>query len=104
MNILVFLRHFRFEGYAIFDLVLAFGGMYLIRTRLSGLFKKIKINIPKINWVYLTLPLGIVFHLLFNSMTPMTKNFFDINGHYFLKILIIFCLVWGLRGIRIIKR
>ena len=100
---LEFLRHFRIFGYAIFDLVVAFGGIYLASSFLSKMFLRIKINIPKRNWLFLTLPIGIATHLLIGRMTPMTKNFLDIHGHYILKILIIGLLILGLKDIKIIK-
>lgn len=104
MTWLEFIRQFRLGGYAIFDLVVSFLGIYLLSPLLSKLFLKIRISIPKINWVFLTLPLGIIVHLLSGKMTPMTKNFFDLHSNYLLKIIIIITLVLGLRGIKIIKR
>jgi len=100
MTTLEFLRSFHFFGYAIFDLVVSFIGMYLISARLSKLFLKIKIEIPKMNWVYLTLPIGVLIHILVGTYTPMVKDFLNMNGHYVLKIVIIAFLILGLKGIR----
>lgn len=102
MNILIieFLRQFRIDGYAIFDLALSFIGMAILAPLLSRLFYKIGFILPKKNWVILTLPLSIVFHILFNQNTLMVQNFFDANGHFGLKILILVLLVFGLRGIK----
>ena len=99
-----FLRQFRIGEYAIFDLAVAFLGIYLLSSLLSKMFLKIRIDIPKRNWLFLTLPIGIVAHLIFGHMTPMTKNFLDIHGHYILKTLIIILLILGLRNIKIIKK
>lgn len=104
MNTLEFLRQFRFSGYAIFDLVAALLGIYLISPLLSKLFLKIRIDIPKLNWLYLTLPIGILVHLLVGEMTPMTVDFLNIHDHYILKILTIGLLVLGLRNIKIRKK
>jgi len=104
MTTLEFLRSFHFFGYAIFDLVLSFVGMYLISGRLSKLFLKINIEIPKINWVYLTLPIGILVHLIVGTHTPMVKDFFNMNSHYVLKIVIIVFLILGLRGIKKVNK
>ncbi len=101
MLTLEFLRHFRFAGYAIFDLTLSFLGIYLLSSYLSKIFLRIKIIIPKINWIFLTLPLGILFHIIFGTFTPMTLNFLDPQSHYYLKILIIILLIFGLRKIKI---
>jgi hypothetical protein len=99
-----FLRQFRIGGYAVFDFVVAFGGIYLLSSLLSKVFLKIGVNIPKINWIFLTLPIGITTHLLIGRMTPMTKNFIDLHGHYILKIVILILLVIGLRDIKIVKK
>jgi len=104
MTTIEFLRQFRIGGYAIFDFVVAFLGIYLLSPLLSKIFLKFKIIIPKSNWVFLTLPIGILAHLIVGNITPMTRNFIDINGHYILKILILILLFFGLRNIKIIKK
>ena len=104
MITLEYIRHFRIFEYAIFDLAVAFLGMYLLSPLLLKLFKKININIPKINWIFLTLPIGIIVHLLVGQITPMTKYFLDIHSHYVLKIIILLLFILGIRGIKIIKK
>lgn len=99
-----FLRQFRFSGYAIFDFIAAFLGIYLLAPLLSKIFLKIRIDIPKRNWLFLTLPIGIAAHLLVGNITPMTKDFLDIQSHYILKILILGLLIFGIRGIKITKK
>ncbi|MBU0577776.1 hypothetical protein KKF73_04385, partial [Patescibacteria group bacterium] len=89
MNPIEFLRQFRISGYAVFDFVVAFLGIYLLSPLLSKIFLKLRIDIPRKSWLFLTLPIGIAVHLLVGEMTPMTKNFLDINSHYILKILIL---------------
>jgi len=97
------LRLYRIGEYAIFDLVTAFLGMYLLSPLLSWLFRQVKIDIPKQNWLFLTLPISILVHLLVNNKTLMAKNFLDLQGNFILKILILGLLVLGLRGIKITK-
>lgn len=104
MITLEYIRHFRIFEYAIFDLAVVFLGMYLLSPLLSKLFKKININIPKINWIFLTLPLGIIVHLIVGQITPMTKYFLDMYSHYVLKIIILLLFILGIRGIKIIKK
>jgi len=103
MSTIEWLRQFRVGGYAIFDLAVSFIGMYLLSPLLAKLFLKLRIVVPKNNWLYLTLPLGIVVHLLVGNRTQMTKDFLDPNGHYVLKLLIIALCILGLRGIKIRK-
>lgn len=104
MTTIEFLRQYRIGEYAIFDFAISFIGIYLLSPLLSKLFLKIRINVPKINWLYLTIPLSIISHLLVGTITPMTRDFFDINGHYILKIIIISLLILGLKNIKIDKK
>jgi len=99
-----FLRQFRLGEYAIFDLLISFFGIFLLSPLLSKLFLKIRINVPIQSWLFFTLPLGIVFHLIFGTMTPMTKYFLDMSGHYSLKVIILILLLLGLKGVKIVKK
>lgn len=103
MDTIEFLRQFRISNYAIFDITLSFLGIYLIAPLLSKIFAKAKLEIPKRNWLYLTLPIGILIHILVGNITPMTENFINLEGHYFLKIFIIILFILGIKNIRIIK-
>lgn len=98
-----FLRSFRIAGYAIFDIVASLAGIYLLAPLLSKFFLMIRVVVPKRSWLLLTLPLGVVVHLIFMRITPMTANLFDLYGHYELKIVIIGLLVFGLKDIRMVK-
>ena len=99
-----FLRQFRIGGYAIFDFLAVFLGMYLLSPLLSKLFLKIRVDIPKHNWLFLALPIGILVHLLIGNITPMTRDFIALDGHYILKIFILGLVVMGLRGVKIVKK
>lgn len=104
MTTLEYIRQFRIGEYAIFDLAVAFLGVYLLAPLLSKLFLKLRLNVPKINWLFLTLPIGILVHILVGSITPMAANFLDFSGHYILKVLILGLLFLGFRGIKIVKK
>lgn len=99
-----YLRSFRIVGFAIFDFVVSFLGIFILSPLLSKLFSFMHISIPKKNWIFLTLPIGVLFHLIFGSITPMTKDLLDINGNYFMKIGILSLVILGLRNIKIIKK
>ena len=103
MGFITFLRQYRIFNFAIFDLTLAFLGMYLIAPLLSRLMRMIGVNVPEINWVILALPIGVIVHLLLHTMTPMTKNFIDPSDHIILKIVIIVLFILGLQGVSLIK-
>lgn len=100
MDTITFLRQFRIFNYAIFDLAISFIVIFLLAPLLSKIFRKGGLIIPKISWLYLTLPISIAVHLLIGKITPMTKNFIDLNGHYILKIIILILLVLGTKKIR----
>lgn len=104
MITLEFLRHFRLGGYAIFDLTISFLGVYLLSPILSKMFLKIGLNVPRHNWLFLTLPIGILVHLLFGRITPMTANILDLHSNYLLKLLILVLLFFGLRGIKLVNK
>lgn len=104
MGIIDYLRQFRIAELAVFDFVVAFLGIYLLSPWLSRLFLKIGVEIPKTNWLYLTLPIGMVTHLLTGRITPLTSDFFDLDGHFFIKLLILVLVILGLRGIKIKKK
>lgn len=99
MNI-EWLRSFRLDEYAIFDITVSFLGMLVLSPLLSYLFKKIKINIPKKNWLYLTLPIGILVHILVGQNTKMVVNFLDPNSHYVLKGLLLILFYLGIKDIK----
>ena len=98
------LRQFRIGGYAIFDLLVSFLGIYLLAPILTKFLLKYKINIPKIGWLYLTLPLSIVVHLMVGNMTQMTRDFLDPNGHYIIKLIIIGLFIMGMKTITKLKK
>jgi len=97
------LRQFRIAGYALFDLMVSLLGIYLLSPLLSRLFLILRIKVPKSSWLFLTLPFGILIHILVGNITPMTKNFMDLNSNYVLKTIIIILFFLGIRGIRINK-
>lgn len=101
---IAFLRQFRLGDYAIFDFAVSFLGFYLLAPLLSKIFLKLRIDIPRQNWLYLTLPIGVATHLIFGKITPLTRDFIDIQGHYIVKIVIIALLLIGLNDIKIIKK
>jgi hypothetical protein len=101
MNIITYLRQWRFEGYALFDLALSFLGMWLLSSLLTKIFRIIHVQVPVRNWIILTLPISIIAHLLVGQHTPMVRNFLNPNGHWILKIVILLCLIFGLWGVRI---
>lgn len=95
-----YLRSFKIAEYAIFDIVISFVGVYILAPLLSRLFLKINLNVPRISWLFFTLPLSIIVHFLVNNITPMTRNFIDIHGNYGLKIIILILIILGIQNIK----
>lgn len=100
MDAISYLRQFRITGYAVFDFAAAFLGIFLLSPVLSRLSRKAGLEVPRINWLYLTLPIGIAAHLMLGKITPFTRNFLDLHGHYFLKIAVIGLAFLGLKNIK----
>ena len=98
-----FLRQYRIGEFAIFDLAVAFLGVFLLSLILSKLFRKLGLEIPKKSWVLWTLPIGILAHLLVGRITPLTRDFLDLNGHYLSKAVIIGLIIWGAWGVKRVK-
>jgi len=103
MNLFEALRQFRILDLAIFDFVLAFGGVYLLAPILSKLFLKLGLDIPKLSWMLFVPFIGIIAHLLVGRGTPLTHDFLDISGHYLEKILILGPFFIGLKFIKSVK-
>jgi hypothetical protein len=100
MNTIETLRSFRVGGYAVFDFGVSFLVMALLGPLLSNLIKRFGIMVPVKNWIFLTLPLSIVIHLLVGNHTLMTKNIIDPNGHFILKAIILLLTLLSFWGIR----
>ena len=95
-----YLRSFRLVEYAVFDLTLAFVGIYLLAPWLSKLFLKIGVIIPRISWILLTLLIGVLTHIIVGTDTLMVRNFLDTQGNFGLKMFILTLTVLGLYRIR----
>lgn len=100
MNTIDFLRQFRLGGFAVFDFAIAFLGIFLMAPFLSKIFRKLGFEIPRRSWIFLTLPIGIIVHVLIGKITPMTREFLDPSGHYLLKVIIAVLFILGLAGIK----
>ncbi len=100
MDTITYLRQLRLGEYALFDFTLSVVGMAILAPFLSKTFRKFGYEVPKWNWVWLTLPISIVTHLMIGQQTGLVKNFFDPQGHLVEKIVVVACLIVGLRNIK----
>jgi len=104
MDTITTLRQFRLGGYAVFDFAASYMGMALLAPLLSGLFRKLGIEIPMRNWLFFTLPLSIISHMAVGTYTPMTRAFFDPQDHYLLKLVVLLSLALSFMDIKKPKR
>jgi hypothetical protein len=99
-----FLRQLRVGGFAIFDFATAFLGVLALSPILRWLFRKVGLEIPIRSWLFFTLPVGIIVHILTGHRTPMTVQFLDPSGYYLVKAIILILLILGFIGIKRIKK
>jgi hypothetical protein len=97
------LRQFKILNYAVFDFAVSFIFIYFIAPTLTKIFRYIKLEVPLKSWLLLTIPLSILTHVLVGNITPMTKDFLNLNNSYLLKIVIILMIVFGVLPIKKIK-
>lgn len=102
MNVIDTLRQFRIAGYAVFDFLVAFLAIYLVAPYLQKLFLKVHVDIPRVSWMYLTIPIALGAHLAIGRMTPLTEQFLDLQGHYVIKLLVLVFVVLAIRNMRIV--
>jgi len=99
MNLISYLRQFRIGGLAIFDLAISYIGIYFLAPFLSKIFKKLGLLISLKEWLWLTLPIGVIVHLLFKQKTALNDMLLN-DGNYLVKITLMLMLYMGLKGIR----
>ena len=105
MDVVSILRQYRIGPFTIFDTVTAYLGIFLLSPLLSKLFSKLHINISRAGWLWLTLPISVIFHLVFRQNTPLMKMLSDPFKFEFYLILVALLLMTylGLRKIKTLK-
>lgn len=103
MEIIVTLRQFKIGPFAIFDLVISYVAIYLLAPLLSKIFSKLFV-ISRTGWLWLTLPLSILIHLLFQQNTPLTQMILNPSGNFILKAMMIFMVYKGFANISSVKK
>lgn len=99
MDYLTLLRQYRIGPFPMFDIILAYAGIFILSPLLTKLFAKVHLNISRSSWLWLTLPLSVVFHLIFRQNTPLMKMLFDPSRFYIPVIVLLFMMYMGLRNI-----
>lgn len=102
---IAFLRQFRIGQFTIFDTLLAYIGVLILSPMLTWLVLRLHIKIPMISWLWFTLPLSVIFHIIFRQSTPVIKILEDPKNvqFYFTIIILLFMIYMGVRKIRKIR-
>lgn len=94
MDTLEILRQLRIGPFAIFDLALAYIGIYLIAPLLTKLFSRIHINISRAGWLWLTLPISVVVHLAFRQDTVLVRMLSNPQPSFYLVMIVLLGMVY----------
>lgn len=99
MEFVQFLRQFRIGPYAIFDLVMSYIGIFLVAPVLSKLASKFSVKISRTAWLWFTLPISVIFHLIFRQNTAFMQRLFSSQGYHVEVIVLLFMVYMGVRHI-----
>lgn len=94
---IAYLRQFRVGPYTIFDFVISYVGVYLLAPVLTKFMQKFNVNISRAGWLWLTLPLAVIFHFIFRQDTPFMKLLFNPETYFIEPIVLLFMLYMGLK-------
>lgn len=103
MDYITLLRQPKIFSMAIFDLSVSYLGIFLISPILTKLFSLFHLNISRSSWLWLTLPISIIFHLIFNQKTALIKILSDPKQFqfYIAVATLLFMSYMGLKSIKI---
>lgn len=103
MEFISILRQFKIGSFAVFDIVAAYLGVFLLAPFLTKLTLLAKVSVPRVSWMWFTLPLSVVFHLAVNQNTPFMKIILD-NTKIGARLVLLAMLYMGCRQIRIVSK
>jgi len=95
------LRQPRVGPFTVFDFVTAYLGILILSPLLTWLFSKIHLHISTVSWLWFTLPISVIFHLIFHQNTPLIKMLSDPFKFEFYLVLVVllFMTYMGLKDI-----
>lgn len=102
MTSLEYLRQFRIGQFTLFDTLTAYIGVLILSPILSWLASKLHIKISVVSWLWLTLPISVLFHIIFRQTTPLIKILADPRQvQFYVALFILIAMSYmGLRTIR----
>lgn len=101
MDIVSTLRQFKIGPFAMFDIVLAYLGIFILAPLLTRVTALAHLVVTRKSWLWLTLPLSIIVHLAINQKTPLMNMILDMRGFILTKIIIIGMAYMGIKDIAI---
>lgn len=103
MITLEYLRQFKVGPFAIFDTVISYVGILILSPLLSWLMSRLHLKIPVSSWLWFTVPLSVIFHMIFNQPTPLMKVLTN-PGHFTFYIALFVLIAMTYMGIRDISK
>lgn len=100
MDYLSLLRQYKIGPFAIFDVVLSYIGVWLLAPLLSKLLRRLHLQVPRSAWLWLTLPVAVLFHFVFNQHTPLMKMLVDPPRSYIVIAVLLIMIFMGVKDIR----
>jgi len=100
---LEYLRQWRVGQFTVFDTVASYVGILILSPILSWLMSRLDLKVPLISWLWFTMPLSVIFHLIFNQSTPLMKVLTNPRTFDF-YIAVIILLVMTYLGLRKVRR
>lgn len=101
MITLEYLRQFKIGPFAIFDIAISYIGILILTPLLSWLMSKLHLKIPMSSWLWFTMPISVIFHIVFRQSTPMMKILTNPGQpQFYIALFILLTMTYvGLRGI-----
>lgn len=101
MITLEYLRQFKVGPFAIFDTVISYVGILILAPLLSWLMSRLHLKIPISSWLWFTMPISVIFHIIFRQSTPLMKILTNPGQfQFYIALLILLTMTYiGLRGI-----
>lgn len=100
---LEYLRSFRIGPFTIFDTVGSYVGVLILSPILIWLASRLRLHIPLSSWLWFTLPLAVLFHVIFQQSTPLMKILTNpVRYEFYIAVIILVAMTY--MGFRKVSR
>lgn len=90
---------YRIGPFAVFDTLGSLIIAAIVAPLLSWLALKAGFRVPYFNWLWFTVPLAELVHILVGQETPLSKMLLNPSGDWIAKLVFIFMIFMSFRGI-----